>query len=433
MNCCFESGQVLVLPRTGLDDMLGSLDDFGVGVRDVLYSVEDILRHYGIGAGRAGEAKQARPMKLPPLLPALIRVRPGDEHAMAERMRAQGSVLVAIPNYYVRPLLVPLERNAETFDAFIRESGLVAMSSRCGENVRIAILDTGVDASALAGSPFMEQFDTDAPRDVTSGLGPYDPNGHGTLVATIILGGAPGARIRPIKVMTENGNLMSVVTGLYAAMAADTPDIFNLSLGLTCDLGQCVICGAPVTAPVSLEQLKLLFGQIDEIYRSNGEPEPLLVAAAGNADQDSPLALPAAFPNALAVGAVRSPSDPSIASYSRYSGVPVERFIRAPGGEDTDTQCLALQLQGGGSTLGDHPRWHVRRLFGTSFATAIVSAIAARYLCAARGGACSGFAAKPVRTREFLLDALGRGARRDGTAADRSQYGLGIARYDRPG
>lgn len=114
-----------------------------------------------------------------------------------------------------------------------------------GENVVVAVLDTGVLAShpALAGSiePGGWDFiDNDAdPADAANGLdddldGQTDEGaGHGTMVAGVVHLVAPGARILPIRVLDDEGrgDSFHVAAGIRWAVEQGA-DVINLSLGL---------------------------------------------------------------------------------------------------------------------------------------------------------------------------------------------------------
>jgi len=95
---------------------------------------------------------------------------------------------------------------------------------------RIAVLDTGVDAS----HPIFDRG-VDVPsgyNHVADNTDLDDHNGHGTHVAGIIASVAPGAEIVPFKVLDDNGSghWSSVGRGLLHAAAVDA-DVINMSLG----------------------------------------------------------------------------------------------------------------------------------------------------------------------------------------------------------
>lgn len=111
-----------------------------------------------------------------------------------------------------------------------------------GKGVTSAILDTGV----LSDHPLLRGKIVDS-VDFT-GEGPEDLNGHGTVVALILLATAPGSRILNVKVLDQSkqGLEDDLVAGLEWA-ASHGAMIINLSLGIEreqrCD-GTCAVCRA---------------------------------------------------------------------------------------------------------------------------------------------------------------------------------------------
>lgn len=424
MPCCYEAGQVIVLPREGGKHALYNALKGGEDPDpEVLYSVEDILENYF-----SGENDEERKGNLPirfGAFPTLVRVPPGTELAYAARYRESPAVRTALPNLRISPSLAGLSYNQQVMQDGLATAGLSAAAPMCGTGVRIAVLDSGVDATVFNGRALPQQFDTDTPRNAAiPRFSPYDTTGHGTVVATIILHGAPGAEITPIKVYEGTvGNLMATVSGLYVAIAAGPPDIFNLSLGVELETGSCGVCGQPTGTPVTLPQLSLLFSEVDDIYRYNGLEEPLIIAAAGNVLPQRPLLPPACLDGILAVGAYDDDSTCETPSkYSQYGAVPTDRFIRAAGGIDDVSRCFA--------TLPKLTKqWTHKHFFGTSFATPIVTAVAARYLCALRGSPCSPPLVATWHRREFMLECIRQGARCSFPVYSPSVHGLGLVHY----
>jgi subtilisin family serine protease len=286
----------------------------------------------------------------------------------------------------------------------------VAADLKCGNGAKVAIIDTGVDPGQLSDPNCLhaQQYSTDRPATTQ----PHDPVGHGTLVARIINRIAPAARLLSIKALERNGNLGGLIAGLYIAELRFRPDIFNLSLALTCDVDVCGSCGNPQgsEAAVTAAQLELLFGLIDQRRK-----QPLLVAAAGNGTRS--VRMPARFPNVLAVGAV---AGSQVATYSHYTDIAPDRFILAPGG-------CAQQPMGQGASAG-HSRSSL--MFGTSFAAAFISGIAARYLCSTKPGSPCASGRVHVSPKHFLLECLRRSASQKIASYKPAMHGLGVGRYD---
>lgn len=151
-----------------------------------------------------------------------------------------------------------------------------------GENILVAVIDSGVDASHpdLAGA-VAQSFDT-----LSS---PMKPHKHGTAIAGLIaargklLGAAPGANILAIRAFdpagpTAEGTTFNILKGLDWA-AANGARVINMSFAGPSDPA------------------------IQRILSAARKKNIVLVAAAGNAGAKSPPLYPAADPNVIAVTA----------------------------------------------------------------------------------------------------------------------------------
>jgi hypothetical protein len=165
-----------------------------------------------------------------------------------------------------------------------------------GQDVKVAIIDSGVAEHAelpnvVKRLSFIED-DPDTENDESS---PLDNNGHGTHVAGIvganiggntingkdIVGVAPNAAIYSIKVMDGNqGTVMDLIEAIDWAIA-NKMDIINLSLGLP-------------------THVQLLQDAVDRAYQSG----ILLVGAAGNDGNETPVNYPAKYDSVIAVSSV---------------------------------------------------------------------------------------------------------------------------------
>ncbi|MBP7053437.1 MAG: S8 family serine peptidase [Phycisphaerae bacterium] len=110
--------------------------------------------------------------------------------------------------------------------------------NRLKQSVRVAIIDTGIDAEHPA-------FDGVVERQVDlaqTGLGPVDPVGHGTYVAGIIAGRppegrpelsgvAPFASLVDLQVWTPSGLPLDVLLDAVGAAIEERVDVLNISLG----------------------------------------------------------------------------------------------------------------------------------------------------------------------------------------------------------
>lgn len=170
-----------------------------------------------------------------------------------------------------------------------------------GQNVVVAVLDTGVDLAHpdLKGN-LVAGYDAISKKGA-----PKDMNGHGTHVAGVIAavtdnrlgvaGVAPGAKIMPIKVLGENGggDLGSIIDGIQWATDHGA-QVINMSLG------------GPIESPSWAAAVKYA-----------AKKNVVVVAAMGNErDQGNPKNQPAATPGVIAVGAT-DPQD-RITEFSSY-------------------------------------------------------------------------------------------------------------------
>ena len=290
-------------------------------------------------------------------------------------------VLFAAPNFYIRAAgPVPVQINDDFVEKAATLLGCLPRDEGCGAGVRIALIDSGVDPKVLSyrNSLMPEQYDTDAPRDLTAGLSPYDECGHGSIVAYIVNYVAPAAEILSLKIMkTEgDGTFAGLIAAIFLAEAKFKPDIYNLSISVTCDLTQCRACGGIVGAAATTKQLQHFFGLIDRrVWGYVGYATPLIIAAAGN--DSGEILLPASLPDVLAVGCSELLQRDQ-AVYQVYKNVSPGRFIMAPGGLKDKEKRVASK-----------PGWDgPKPVYGTSFAAPFVTGVAARYLCATKDLPC---------------------------------------------
>ncbi|HEX4977991.1 MAG TPA: S8 family serine peptidase [Nocardioides sp.] len=235
-------------------------------------------------------------------------------------------------------------------------------------NVDVAVIDTGVDLT----HPDINVHRAGAKNCSIGAINANDLHGHGSHVAGTIgaldntagvVGVAPGARIWPVKVLTDAGSGLNsdVICGIdYVAAHADEIEVANMSLGGSGkDTGSCgagddamhaAICRA-VDAGITF------------------------VVAAGNDSADAKGFTPAAYDEVITVSALadfngqpgggaastcRSDQDDTFASFSNY-GADVD--IIAPG------VCIySTSMLGGYATLS-----------GTSMASPHVAGGAALY------------------------------------------------------
>jgi subtilisin family serine protease len=212
-----------------------------------------------------------------------------------------------------------------------------------GTGVKIAVIDSGVEATHpdLAGK-------VTTPHDFYPGQPLFY---HGTHVAGIAaaldnhdvggIGGAPGASLLSYRVLDRNGSGSStnVAKAIIEAVYPGGAQVINLSLG-----------GGPDRAMQSAIRFATQHGVV-------------VVAAAGNNGNTCPV-YPAAYPEAIAVAALRTGTNVR-AGFSNY-GSYVD--VAAPG-DPIDSTCLHCVLPPGDQ--------YYAKLRGTSMATPFVSAVAA--------------------------------------------------------
>ncbi|TPI42417.1 peptidase S8 [Mesorhizobium sp. B3-1-9] len=247
----------------------------------------------------------------------------------------------------------------------------IALDSKqaSGENVRIAVIDTGIDDTnpALAGV-IAEQYD--AMPNV-----PIEKRDHGTSVDGLIAGVgplegmAPGARIYHARAFEGGKSTMDVILSALDWAAEQDARIINMSfVGPKNDL----------------------LGTACRNARALGI---VLVAAAGNNGPKAPYGYPAAFDGVIAVTATDA-KDGLMPQANRGAYV----FISAPGVE-------MVAPSGAGSDV----------VTGTSFAAAIVSGAIANLIHAA-----------PDRSADEIEKALAATAKDLGPKGRDNDFGYGL-------
>jgi type VII secretion-associated serine protease mycosin len=262
-----------------------------------------------------------------------------------------------------------------------------AWKTSAGQGVTIAIVDSGVDLShpdlkgrLVPGHDFVGNDST-----------PKDENGHGTHVAGIaaaatdngvgISGGAPDAKLMPVRVLDSKGSGSQTNIGKGIAWAADHgARVINLSLGESGLAGQLLRGGQ-------------LNSDIEHAVRKGA----VVVAAAGN-DGTASKPYRATTP-VLIVGAVDENGQPA-----RFSNFGASDAVTAPGVQIYST------LPNYSTEQSDQHGQGYGYLDGTSMAAPYVSAVAA--LLVAQG-----------RTPQQVIDAIQATARNPQHVA---KLGLGI-------
>ncbi|MBQ0906664.1 S8 family serine peptidase [Micromonospora sp. U21] len=219
-----------------------------------------------------------------------------------------------------------------------------------GQGVRVAVLDTGVDANHpdLTGRIAESQNFTEAPDA-------GDTVGHGTHVASIIAGSgaASGGRYRGVApdAMLLNGKVCedagcpesAILAGMQWAAVDQHADVINMSLG-----------GRDTPAVDPLE------AAVESLTAQTGA---LFVISAGNDGTDGSVGSPSTADAALAVGAVDR--DDALADFSsrgpRVGDAGLKPDLTAPGVE-------IVAARGDGTLLGEPVGEKYVSLSGTSMA-----------------------------------------------------------------
>ncbi|MYT70067.1 MULTISPECIES: S8 family peptidase [unclassified Streptomyces] len=223
-----------------------------------------------------------------------------------------------------------------------------------GDDTVIAVVDTGVDPD----HPDLKGRLVDGHDFVDNDNKPKDLNGHGTHVSGIaaahtdngvgIAGGAPGAKIMPVRVLGADGSGSNQNINLGIKWAADHgADVINLSLGESGLMAK-LLRGGTLNAAI-----KYAYGK-----------GVTVVAAAGN-DGDDVQTYKVGTP-VLVVGA--SDTDGAPASFSNFG---VDDAVSAPGVDILST----LPTYRTKETLKDTSGYG--KLSGTSMASPYVAAVAA--------------------------------------------------------
>ncbi|GIF20058.1 subtilisin family serine protease [Actinoplanes tereljensis] len=254
-----------------------------------------------------------------------------------------------------------------------------------GTGVKIAVLDTGIDATHpdLAGR-------ISAAEDFSGSENTVDHFGHGTHVASIAAGVAPGAQLLVGKVLDDSGT--GYESGIIAGMqwAVDSgAKVVNMSLGGSATDG---------TDPMS-EAVNQL------------SSDALFVVAAGNEGGDYTVGTPGAATSALTVGAVDRNDE--LAEFSSRGPRLIDQGLKP---EITAPGVDIVAARAAGTTMGPPVDDLHTTASGTSMATPHVA-----------GAAAILAQEHPDWSGPYLKDALVSTAK-TGTSA--TVYGQGAGRVD---
>jgi thermitase len=267
------------------------------------------------------------------------------------------------------------------------ESAWALPAGRDGAGQTIAIVDTGIDTDHPEFAGRIDpgaRFIADNESDVPDSADVEDDYGHGTHVAGIAaaadspagptsygVGGAPAARILPVKVLDNvgKGSTENVADGIK--WAGERANVINLSLGG----GSCEAIGHAV-----------------EEARADGA---VVVAAAGNSGTNKLLTAPGGLANVITVGATNSSNTrPTWSNYGPY----VE--LGAPGSNIYSTVPPTVPLVAPTGKSIDLKS-------GTSMATPFVSAAVALLRQQCPGQSVDWYAQRLRQTATPMIPSLG--------------------------
>lgn len=255
-----------------------------------------------------------------------------------------------------------------------------------GAGVRVAVLDTGVDAAhplfagrLVAGFDFVDGDLNPAEQGTRADLG----FGHGTHVAGIVASAAPGAKIVPLRVLDRNGEGNAWVLAEAMLFAVD-PDgnpltddgaqVINLSLGTPerTEILDTIARLASCSLPAVPDPLEPANDVSDPGYNADKERcqfsrGAVVLAAAGN-DAAKRREFPAGE-GAYGLAAVTA-SNPNqrLATFSNFGSWV---HVAAPG-EDITSSVPGICVDAQGAVVGCYGTWS-----GTSMAAPWVAASAA--------------------------------------------------------
>jgi subtilisin family serine protease len=235
-----------------------------------------------------------------------------------------------------------------------------AWDTTTGATVKVAVVDTGVtEIGDLTGKVLPGQDFVNGDSD------PYDDEGHGTMVASLIAatpdngvgmaGVCAQCRILPVKVLDHRGSgyHSDIAEGIIWA-AGQGAKIINLSLG----------------SSESSAAMK------DAVAWANAKGA-LVVAAAGNEDTDA-YSYPAAYADVLAVGATDTRSS-NVATRAEFSNHGSWVDVAAPGITAAMTRrgAYCYDAASSGSQCWSPQYADPYDVQGTSFSAPLVSGVAA--------------------------------------------------------
>ena len=314
----------------------------------------------------------------------ILTVPVGQEWTTIAQLSRDPNVLFAQPNWVIEATQsavpeTPFAINDPFYRAdqwylqrilYSRAWPVVDANADRSERVRVAVVDSGVDPSHpdLGGRVRpIKSYVTGSNGELVT----VDDFGHGTHIAGLIgatlnnnlgiAGVEPEVVLDPYKVLDSRGvGFISDAADAIRDASDNGADIINMSFAIS---------ASAINDPDNAYQDFLLHSAI---YYAQDQ-DVLLVAAAGNRYPEA-VAFPAAYPEVMAVAATDEENE-----WATYSNAGSEVDLAAPGG--TPGLPLASTWPTGlpcNSTVGGAQGYCER--YGTSFATGLVSGVAAQLL-----------------------------------------------------
>lgn len=287
-------------------------------------------------------------------------------------------------------------------DALAIASIRFANCQREGAGVRVAVLDSGIDANRRPATVIDElnviDWDDSLRRSDAS-----DGHGHGTHMASIIGQHAPRAEYVIVRVADDAG---CTTTWHVMAGLATVPDCHVVNISIE---------SSPQATRFACGELsdELVSGNLAAVVRAVSSRDTVLVAAAGNKGQ-AHLAYPARVGDCIAVASVNASL--RLSTFSNHgtmdhAGRPHQAVFVAPGGDEEDPQGAVTEAVGTDLATGTKP------YFGTSYATAYATAAVALYR-----------SDRPGDDRTQTLAALASSADKDFAGYNQQAHGNGLIR-----
>jgi len=236
----------------------------------------------------------------------------------------------------------------ERLEDILQTTGVYGLwsSGHLGRGGTAVVLDTGVSQRLVGNSIH---------ASAVTGLSPIDVDGHGSAVVSVIRALSPQSRIESICVSQSYSggqiwNLISALSQLYPRNNI----VVNISLGASPEW----VRGLGAQAVGFQDSISNLLASLAAVMN-------FTISAAGN-DGLPDLRWPAASLDSLAVASHNSAF--TLSSFSNFREG-AQNLILAPGGD-------VRRLDGKIEAFGHYGQSLAREIYGTSFSTAIASAIA---------------------------------------------------------